>query len=88
MNTFDERVSLLKKVQQMDFVVVEWTLYTDTHPDDEDALEQWREAIKEATVARKQYENKFGPLSLKSIPSRQALEVGWRWNQDPWPWQL
>ena len=72
MNVFDERMRLLKTVQQMDFVVVEWTLYTDTHPNDEDALEQWREAIKNAAVARKQYENKFGPLSLKSIPSKAS----------------
>ena len=34
MSVFDERMALLKKVQQTDFVVVEWTLYTDTHPDD------------------------------------------------------
>ncbi|WP_192797443.1 spore coat protein CotJB [Psychrobacillus glaciei] len=88
MNEFEERLDLLKKVQQMDFVVVELTLYTDTHQDDLDALEQWREAIKEAARVRKHYENKFGPLSLMSAPSKQAIEVGWRWNQTPWPWQL
>lgn len=78
---------MMKLVQEADFVVVELTLYTDTHPDDVDALDQWREAIKSASKVRRQYENRYGPLSLTSIPSEQAIEMGWRWNQAPWPWQ-
>lgn len=88
MSTSEDQWNMLQKVQQMDFVVVELTLYTDTHQNDEDALKQWREAIKDAAAVRKEYENKFGPISLMSVPSKQALEVGWRWNQAPWPWQL
>lgn len=87
MNPADEEWYLLKKVQELDFVVVELTLYTDTHPDDQDARKQWREAIKEASRVRRQYENKFGPLSLLSVPSKQAIELGWQWNSQPWPWQ-
>lgn len=88
MTSSDHQWNLLKQVQQMDFVVVELTLYTDTHPDDMDALEQWREAIKNAAAVRKKYEGQYGPLSLMSTPSKQALEVGWRWNSTPWPWQI
>ena len=87
MSTSEAEWILLKKVQQMDFVVVELTLYTDTHPNDEEARKQWREAIKEAARVRKQYENIYGPLSLTSVPSKQAIEVGWQWNSPPWPWQ-
>lgn len=78
---------MLKKVQQMDFVVVELTLYLDTHPEDEEARRQWREAIKEAANVRKQFEMKYGPLSLTSVPSKQAIDVGWQWNSSPWPWE-
>ncbi|ALC86682.1 hypothetical protein AM499_13215 [Bacillus sp. FJAT-22090] len=87
MNVYDDEWNLLKKVQQLDFVVVELTLYTDTHPDDEDARNQWRDAIKEAARVRRHYESKYGPLSLTSVPSKQAIEVGWQWNSPPWPWQ-
>ncbi|PID26136.1 spore coat protein CotJB [Sporosarcina sp. P7] len=83
-----ERRDMLKNVQQADFVVVELTLYTNTHPDDKEALTQWRLAIKEAANLRKMYEKRFGPLSLHSIPSEQAIDTGWRWNQAPWPWQM
>ena len=41
MSTSEAEWVLLKKVQQMDFVVVEFTLYTDTHPNDEEARKQW-----------------------------------------------
>ncbi|MCM3742604.1 spore coat protein CotJB [Sporosarcina luteola] len=87
MNEFEEERLMMQRVQEADFVVVELTLYTNTHPNDEEALDQWREAIKEAARLRRQYENRYGPLSLYSIPSEQAIEVGWRWNQPPWPWQ-
>lgn len=87
MKYFEEERQMMKLVQEADFVVVELTLYTDTHPDDVDALGQWREAIKSASKVRRQYENRYGPLSLTSIPSEQAIEMGWRWNQAPWPWQ-
>ncbi len=87
MNAFEEERRMMKLVQQADFVVVELTLYTNTHPDDEEALQQWREAIKKAAQVRRQYENRYGPLSLASVPTEQALEIGWRWNQTPWPWQ-
>ncbi|MCM3357919.1 MULTISPECIES: spore coat protein CotJB [unclassified Psychrobacillus] len=88
MTSSDHQWNLLKQVQQMDFVVVELTLYTDTHPDDLDALEQWRMAIKNAAAVRKKYEAQYGPLSLMTTPSKQALDVGWRWNSTPWPWQI
>lgn len=84
---FEEERQMMKLVQEADFVVVELTLYTDTHPADADALNQWREAIKSAAKVRRQYENRYGPLSLTSVPSEQAIEMGWRWNQAPWPWQ-
>lgn len=54
MTSSDHQWNLLKQVQQMDFVVVELTLYTDTHPDDMDALEQWREAIKKCSCCQKE----------------------------------
>lgn len=87
MNENEEEWNMLKKVQQADFVVVELTLYTDTHPNDIEALKQWRDALKEASRIRREYEARFGPLSLLSVPSTQALEVGWRWSNTPWPWQ-
>ena len=48
LSAFEEEREMMLRVQEADFVVVELTLYTDTHPDDEEALEQWRESIKKA----------------------------------------
>ena len=87
LSAFEEEREMMLRVQEADFVVVELTLYTNTHPDDEEALEQWRESIKKAAIIRRQYENRYGPLSLLSIPSEEAIDMGWRWNQAPWPWQ-
>ena len=41
-SAFEEEREMMLLVQEADFVVVELMLYTDTHQDDEEALEQWR----------------------------------------------
>ena len=77
----------MELVQQADFVVVELSLYTNTHPDDEEAIEQWREAIIEVANIRRKYEKRYGPISLLPVPSEEEIELGWRWSDPPWPWQ-
>ena len=79
---------MLQQVQVADFVVVELQLYLDTHPNDLEAVTQWREATKRAKHVRNQYEKQFGPLNMHSVPSKELLEAGWRWSQPPWPWQI
>lgn len=83
-----EQRQLLEQVQQADFVVTELTLYLNTHPTDHEALEQWRKAIRAAAKVRKEYEKRYGPLTLYATPSEEAIEMGWRWSNPPWPWQL
>jgi spore coat protein JB len=65
---------LMEQLQAVDFVLVELTLYLDTHPNDTAAIQQFNETA--------QY---YGPLQQYG---NSYSGYPWNWNDSPWPWQL
>ncbi len=75
----------MKQLQEIDFVLVELTLYLDTHPEDFDSIKQFNEFAEKGMKLRQQIEKKYGPLmqfgqSYSGYP--------WNWDDPPWPWQM
>ena len=73
----------LHELQALSFAITELGLYLDTHSDDADALELFRDyvALYEDGVAR--YEAEYGPLKQLS-----AGKTGrYNWLNSPWPWE-
>lgn len=75
----------LEQLQELDFVLVELTLYLDTHPGDMEALKQFNQFAQKRKQLAEKFEMKYGPL----------LEFGhsysrypWQWKEAPWPWQV
>lgn len=80
-----EYYQLLEQLQAVDFVLVELTLYLDTHHYDQDAINQFNHYVKEREKFKKIYENNFGPLlQFGNSPSG----FPWDWDAAPWPWQV
>lgn len=76
---------LLKEIQAVDFVLVELTLYLNTHPHDQEAIAQYNHYAQKSQYLKRCFESQFGPLvhfggSLSTDP--------WSWSQAPWPWQV
>ena len=64
------------------FAVDEASLYLDTHPDDDEALKYFMCMTKQYVKARKEYSEKFGPVTLEDV------EGGcWSWTKSPMPWE-
>ncbi|WP_075982161.1 spore coat protein CotJB [Bacillus massilinigeriensis] len=81
----NEFYQLMEQLQAVDFVLVELTLYLDTHDQDVEAINQFNHFAKERRRLKKIFEENFGPLlqfgnSFSGTP--------WNWNDPPWPWQL
>lgn len=80
------QMAMLKKIQEMEFVAVELNLYLDTHPCDEDAINDYNCAVEVLKRMKKDYEAEFGPLlnfgwgGLSGKP--------WQWVEGPWPWEV
>lgn len=75
----------LEELQVMDFVIVELTLYLDTHPGDMDAIRQYNEYVKNRKTFVKQFEKEFGPLTSSGY---SYSKYPWEWKEAPWPWQV
>ncbi|MFF2448761.1 spore coat protein CotJB [Neobacillus sp. NPDC058068] len=80
-----EYYPLMEQLQTVDFVLVELTLYLDTHPDDMEAINQFNHYVKERKKIKKAFESQFGPL-LQYGNSYSGYP--WNWKDTPWPWQI
>ncbi|TCS94946.1 spore coat protein CotJB [Hazenella coriacea] len=76
---------LLRKLQEVDFVLLELNLYLDTHPNDLKALQQFNHLSQKREQIREKYESKYGPLYNYGL-SKNRYPKGW--SEGPWPWEM
>ncbi len=72
------------ELQALNFVMLELGLYLDTHPDDKEAFELFREYGKLAQEGRRRYEAMYGPLTKQAAANQDQ----YTWLNDPWPWEF
>jgi spore coat protein JB len=76
---------LLHRLQAADFVLVELTLYLDTHPEDLKAIEQFNQYAHFRRQLADEFERCFGPLMQFG---HSYSRYPWDWKNSPWPWQV
>lgn len=81
-NKNEKALTPLTELQTMAFVIQELALYLNTHRDDAEALDMYRQYQSLYEKGRQTYEKMCGPLTHMSIG-----EGGYRWLDDPWPWE-
>ena len=85
MNRSDsERRKLMRKLEELSFVLVETHLYLDTHPTNRAALDYYRSARTEYDRLLAEYEMKYAPV----VPGVREGECEWSWVRASWPWEL
>lgn len=81
-NKNEKPVTPLTELQTMAFAIQELALYLDTHADDQEALDVYRQMQQMYDNGRKIYEEAYGPLTHLSIS-----EGPYKWLNEPWPWE-
>lgn len=76
---------LLKEIMAVGFTAMDFHLYLDTHPEDARALSDYAATTEELRRLVRQYEDRYGPLTLMSP---YAAQERWRWIEEPWPWEM
>ncbi|HZJ77865.1 MAG TPA: spore coat protein CotJB [Clostridia bacterium] len=76
-----QREKMMKKLSAAQFALFEIHLYLDTHPDDLQMLSLHRKYQSKYMLIKKEFEEKYGPLT-------PANGQGVEWLKDPWPWDL
>ena len=75
-------VTPLTELQTLAFAIQELALYLDTHREDAEALDMYRNYQKIYAEGKKMYEKEYGPLNHMTVSGEK-----YRWLDDPWPWE-
>lgn len=81
----NDKAEMLKKVQQLYFVMIDAGLYLNNAPDTSAALALFHKYQALYKEAKQEYEDRFGPLCYEGINIERD---GWSWIQSPWPWEV
>ena len=85
MHFANEQEKLLHDIGVLDFVVIELSLYLDTHPTDRNAMEYYNHYNRMTNQAKKEYSEKFCPLTLALDDISDCGD--WKWATLPMPWE-
>lgn len=80
----DRRKEALRKVQQLNFAMIELGLYLNNQPECEKALDLYDKVKCMYQDAKERYETEFGPLNYEGVNTKKD---GWSWINEPWPWE-
>ena len=80
-NAMNGKNELMKKIQQLAFANIESELFLDTHPECRQALESFKEVVKNLNAAREEYSAKYGPITSTDVEGEK-----WTWAEGMWPW--
>ena len=82
-NQKEKHITPLTELQTLAFAVQELALYLDTHRDDREALELYRNYQDIYEKCRDAYRKKHGPLTHMHSSDSATYD----WLDDPWPWE-
>ena len=75
--------ALMKKLQGVEFVLYELTLYLDAYPESKEALALYHSLLDARRQMVAEYQAKHGPLTMYGNESTTS----WGWASTPWPWE-
>ena len=82
-NQKEKQVTPSTELQALGFAIQELALYLDTHRDDTEALEVYREYQKLYNHCKNEYLKDHGPLNH----FQEEASDQYNWLNDPWPWE-
>ncbi len=80
----DGRTKLMKKIQELEFAVIDLNLYLDNFPDNQQALTLYNDFSCKLMQNKTKYETEYGALTNFGYAQSQ---YPWTWVKEPWPWE-
>lgn len=78
-----EGMRMLNDISIVDFVLVDLSLYLDTHPFDQEAMEYFNHYVRTKNKMSRDFSMRFFPLTKDLAESNKE----WRWGAAPLPWE-
>ena len=83
-NQEEKPITPTTELQVLGFALHELALYLDTHPDDSEALELYRQYQRIYHDGMMQFEKTNGPITHAAPGDGNR----YNWIDDPWPWEF
>lgn len=80
----NERQRMLNEIGKVDFALKDLNLYLDTHPYDQQAIEQFKQYNRMKNQMTKEYTKAYGPINLGILDDDMRE---WKWSLQPFPWE-
>ena len=75
---------MMKKLQELSFMLVELNLFLDTHPDNRETRELYNTYSGQMASLREDYFAAYGPtMNFGICPAGDSFS----WINSPWPWE-
>lgn len=78
-----EGMRMLNDISIVDFVLVDLSLYLDTHPFDHEAIEYFNHYARIKNKMSRDFSMRYFPLTTDMAESNKE----WRWGAAPLPWE-
>ena len=75
--------ALSRKLQVIDFAIVDTVIYLNAYPGCKEALEYYHKLVKEREALCDVINEKCGPVTAMGNKSNSE----WNWVSGPWPWE-
>ena len=73
----------MAELMALDFAAHDLSLYLDTHPDDTEAFETYRDLLALAEEGKARYTKLYGPICKTDLSKAGS----YTWLGGPWPWE-
>lgn len=78
---------LLRKIQELAFCAVDLNLFLDTHPNNQQALQDYRYVLSNVDKLKDLYNKNFGSFMNFSEASAEGNYWSWVSEEEKWPWE-
>lgn len=77
---------MMRKIQELDFSIIDLNLFLDTHPNCSEALELFTKLAATCKSLKNDYQAKYGPLY--ATKSKNSTPFEWVDACYKWPWEI
>ena len=79
------RCEMMRKIQEVDFAIIDLNLFLDTHPECKEALDLFTQLASTSKSLKTDHQRKYGPLYVQN--SSNSVPFEWVEKCEKWPWE-
>lgn len=84
-DNISDKCKMMRKIQELDFAIIDLNLFLDTHPQCREAIDLFKELSATCKSLKNDYQSRYGPLFVHNSSNSEYFE--WVDKCEKWPWE-